>query len=1043
MAITRSYQVMVVYVLLSCVAGGGPCVLGFGTRRGLVDTAPAVFDVSAHGAKADDKTDNAQAFIKAWNAACKSGAPAKLLVPKGNFVTGPVVFQGPCTGSEPITVEVQGTIKATTDTSEYMDPQWFSFEAINGLILTGEGTFDGQGFSAWKYMTDCQHGSDCQLAPASLKFSHVNNTEIHGITSLNSKGFHSHVIYCQNFTAYNIKITAPANSPNTDGMHLSNSHLVNVSSSVIGTGDDCISIGQGCTNISIANVTCGPGHGLSVGSLGKYPDEKDVSGVDVTNCTLKNTTNGVRIKTWPASPPSQASDITFKDIILETVKNPIIIDQKYGSHKSEVHPVVIFKVFVLVEALLILSLLLLMYTTFGAKADDKTDNVEAFYAGLDCSMQKRYWSYKACDPERDIHLIDGLVLTGGGTFDGQGSSVCGGYNDCKKKNTKCAPLPVSLKFTKVNNTIVEGITSLNSNQFHYSLLGCSNFTASNVIITAPGNSPNTDGIHISGSNLVTISNNMIGTGDDCVSIVQGTTQITVTNVTCGPGHGISVGSLGKWPNEKSVERVLVKNCTLTNTTNGARIKTWIGKKPGEAKNIIYEDIVMNNVKNPIIIDQSYGAGKRKVKFQAKIAAGFRPKDIIMEEMNKAKATWIILDRCFADDQSFQLSSRRICKVTLVGDNKEGDVDDYLLSQDGPESSITSKVKPNLTVQSRMSLWQSCPAYMASSSRGEEGSSMSEQYRECKSMRKGKRLTEGSSLHISSRKSLGPDFLLGIPVKLSWKVAEEITKGLERRLTEENSSSTYYGLLNNQYSDFMVRRFIGDLGGLVESEEKAALSMNHKNILGLIGYYKSEKATILVFPLTSRWTLEKNLFSSKGKHKLTFQEKMKIAMGVAQGVRYMHEECPRGPVVHRELHASNIFLRRDLHPLISGFGKAIWLHLRQEFQPDERCQQLRDLLDRDLMTMVKSDIQSFGVLLLRLFCRKSILKDDKALIKWARPLISERAFPQLLEEGLEDVDPHGIYKVMCAACHCTNPNPDLRPCMSEVISVLKGDKFSSM
>lgn len=61
-----------------------------------------------------------------------------------------------------------------------------------------------------------------------------------------------------------------------------------------------------------------------------------MSGIVVSHCTLKDTTNGVRIKTWPGSPPSRASGIIFDDIIMDSVKNPIIIDQKYGSHKSAV-----------------------------------------------------------------------------------------------------------------------------------------------------------------------------------------------------------------------------------------------------------------------------------------------------------------------------------------------------------------------------------------------------------------------------------------------------------------------------------------------------------------------------------------------------------------------------------------------------------------------------------------------------------------------------------------------------------------------------------
>ena len=167
----------------------------------------------------------------------------------------------------------------------------------------------------------------------------------------------------------------------------------------------------------------------------------------------------------------------------------------------------------------------------------------------------------------------------------------------------------SLKFNKVNNSVVTNIASLNSMQFHFHLHRANNISFSNLNITAPGNSPNTDGMHISLSDRISVSNSIIGTGDDCISVGHSSTNIAITNITCGPGHGISVGSLGKRPEEQSVDGVTVTNCTFTNTTNGARIKTWIGTNPGEAKNIVYEDLIMNNVQNPVIIDQSYGSKK--------------------------------------------------------------------------------------------------------------------------------------------------------------------------------------------------------------------------------------------------------------------------------------------------------------------------------------------------------------------------------------------------------------------------------------------------
>ncbi|XP_021889179.1 exopolygalacturonase clone GBGE184-like [Carica papaya] len=314
----------------SCVANGAEFP---GVRRALAGGAgPAVFDITKHGAQPDPSFDNVEAIMDAWLAACNNPTPAKVVIPEGEFLTGPVVFQGPCK-AKPITVEVLGTVRATTDISEYTSGEWFMFEYIDGLILTGTGTFHGSGETAWQY-NNCANNNRCQMLPTSLKFSHLNNTEVSGITSINSKGFHIFLLYSQNFTAININATAPDESPNTDGFHTSNCNLVTIRDSFFGTGDDCVSIGHGTTNAHVSGITCGPGHGLSVGSLGKYDDEKDVTDITFKNCTLTNTTNGARIKTWANSPPSQALNIRYENIVLNAVKNPIIIDQNYGAKKK-------------------------------------------------------------------------------------------------------------------------------------------------------------------------------------------------------------------------------------------------------------------------------------------------------------------------------------------------------------------------------------------------------------------------------------------------------------------------------------------------------------------------------------------------------------------------------------------------------------------------------------------------------------------------------------------------------------------------------------
>ncbi|CAN1187456.1 unnamed protein product [Linum perenne] len=133
---------------------------------------------------------------------------------------------------------------------------------------------------------------------------------------------------------------------------------------------------------------------------------------------------------------------------------------------------------------------------------------------------------------------------------------------------------------------------------------CNSVRVSNLLVSAPGDSPNTDGIHITESTDVILQDCKIGTGDDCISIVNGSSNIRMKRLYCGPGHGISIGSLGKDNSTGIVTGVVLNTALLRNTTNGLRIKTWQGGK-GHVRGVRYDNVQMENVANPIIIDQFY------------------------------------------------------------------------------------------------------------------------------------------------------------------------------------------------------------------------------------------------------------------------------------------------------------------------------------------------------------------------------------------------------------------------------------------------------
>ncbi|KAL6564163.1 hypothetical protein OROMI_015613 [Orobanche minor] len=264
------------------------------------------------------------AFIKAWKAACGANRSAKVVI-NGQFMAGEVVFTGPCSNKETITIEIQGNISASSDPSSYSHGAWIMVQRAQNVEVTGGGTINAHGQDFWGYAS-----GDSPL-PVSFVFQAVGNCKMYNLSFIDSMGFHIKVTDSRDVTVYNMTITAPETSPNTDGLHLSNATNVNVTDSIIGTGDDCISIGPGSTNVLVSGITCGPGHGISIGSLGKREGETNVQGVTIKNCTLTGTSNGARIKTYHDSPQLNASGIVYQDIVMNRVKNPIIIDQHYNS----------------------------------------------------------------------------------------------------------------------------------------------------------------------------------------------------------------------------------------------------------------------------------------------------------------------------------------------------------------------------------------------------------------------------------------------------------------------------------------------------------------------------------------------------------------------------------------------------------------------------------------------------------------------------------------------------------------------------------------
>ncbi|GER44949.1 pectin lyase-like superfamily protein [Striga asiatica] len=287
---------------------------------------PVIYDITKYGAAPG--ADISEALLAAWKEASASENASKIVIPPGTWILSQVRLTE---NKAPLELEIQGTVQAYADPQKLPNKQgeWITINYVNYFTLSGGGVLDGQGHEAWK-QNDCNKNKNCAKLPINLSLNFINNSVIHDVTTKDSKNFHVNCIASHNVTFQRFHVSAPGESINTDGLHLARSSLISVLDSIIETGDDCISIGDESSEYHIQNVTCGPGHGISIGSLGKGAQEKDVTGIYIKNCTFKQTQNGVRVKTWPSAPATlKVSNLHFEDLIMDNVSNPIIIDQEY------------------------------------------------------------------------------------------------------------------------------------------------------------------------------------------------------------------------------------------------------------------------------------------------------------------------------------------------------------------------------------------------------------------------------------------------------------------------------------------------------------------------------------------------------------------------------------------------------------------------------------------------------------------------------------------------------------------------------------------
>ncbi|KAH9805053.1 LRR receptor-like serine/threonine-protein kinase ERECTA [Citrus sinensis] len=265
---------------------------------------------------------------------------------------------------------------------------------------------------------------------------------------------------------------------------------------------------------------------------------------------------------------------------------------------------------------------------------------------------------------------------------------------------------------------------------------------------------------------------------------------------------------------------------------------------------------------------------------------------------------------------------------------------------------------------------------------------------------------------------------------------------EKYIIGYGASSTVYKCVLKNCKPVAIKRLYSHYPQCLkefETELETVGSIKHRNLVSLQGYSLSSSGNLLFYDFMENGSLWDILHGPTKKKKLDWDTRLKIALGAAQGLAYLHHDCsPR--IIHRDVKSSNILLDKDFEAHLTDFGIAKSLCVSKSYTSTYIMGTIGYIdpeYARTSRLTEKSDVYSFGIVLLELLTGRKAVDNEcnlhhLILSKTANNDVMETVDPEI---SATCKDLGAVKKVFQLALLCSKRQPTDRPTMHEVSRVL--------